>query len=162
MSFISDPTSAVRPWQAVYPQVGIAPNLPAPEHQSLAHLIHDHCTRWARDSQAKAAFTCVVPNGMNGSLSFAQVDALSDAFAGYLRSTLGLAQGDRVAVQLPNSLSYPVVAFGVLKAGCVLVNTNPLYTVSEMSTSSTTAKPRPWWWWTCLPTSCPRCWRKRV
>ncbi|WP_295504232.1 AMP-binding protein [Limnohabitans sp. Rim8] len=132
MSFISDPTSAVRPWQAVYPQVGIAPNLPVPEHQSLAHLIHDHCTRWARDSQAKAAFTCVVPNGMNGSLSFAQVDALSDAFAGYLRSTLGLAHGDRVAVQLPNSLSYPVVAFGVLKAGCVLVNTNPLYTVSEM------------------------------
>jgi long-chain acyl-CoA synthetase len=106
--------------------------LPAPEHQSLAHLIHDHCTRWARDSQAKAAFTCVVPNGMNGSLSFAQVDALSDAFAGYLRSTLGLVRGDRVAVQLPNSLSYPVVAFGVLKAGCVLVNTNPLYTETEM------------------------------
>ncbi len=70
MSFTPDATSAVRPWQAVYPQVGIAPVLPAPEHQSLAHLIHDHCTRWARDSQAKAAFTCVVPNGMNGSLSF--------------------------------------------------------------------------------------------
>jgi long-chain acyl-CoA synthetase len=132
MSFTPDPTSAVRPWQAVYPQVGITPVLPAPEHQSLAHLIHDHCTRWARDSQAKTAFTCVVPNGMNGSLSFAQVDALSDAFAGYLRGTLGLARGDRVAVQLPNSLSFPVVAFGVLKAGCVLVNTNPLYTVNEM------------------------------
>jgi long-chain acyl-CoA synthetase len=106
--------------------------LPASNHQNLAHFIHEHCTRWANDSQAKAAFTCVVPNGMNGSLSFAQVDALSDAFAGYLRSTLGLGRGDRVAVQLPNSLSYPVVAFGVLKAGCVLVNTNPLYTVSEM------------------------------
>lgn len=132
MSLTPDPTSTVRPWQALNPQVGIAPDLPVPEHQSLAHLIHDHCTRWARDSQAKAAFTCVVPNGMNGSLSFAQVDALSDAFAAYLRSTLGLARGDRVAVQLPNSLSYPVVAFGVLKAGCVLVNTNPLYTVSEM------------------------------
>ena len=44
----------------------------------------------------------------------------------------GVVAGDRVAVQLPNSLSYPVVAFGVLKAGCVLVNTNPLYTRSEM------------------------------
>jgi long-chain acyl-CoA synthetase len=44
-----------------------------------------------------------------------------------------LRQGDRVAVQMPNCLSYPVVAFGVLKAGCVLVNTNPLYTAAEMT-----------------------------
>ena len=132
MNHTSDSMSARRPWTAVYPQVGIDPVLPAPEHQSLGHLIHAHCTHWAQASQAKAAFTCVVPNGMNGSLGFAQVDALSDAFAGYLRGSLGLQRGDRVAVQLPNSLSYPVVAFGVLKAGCVLVNTNPLYTVSEM------------------------------
>jgi len=69
---------------------------------------------------------------MNGSLTFGQVDALSDAFAGYLRDVLRLEAGDRVAVQLPNSLGYPVAAFGVLKAGCVLVNTNPLYTASEM------------------------------
>ena len=41
MSFTPDPTSAVRPWQAVYPQVGITPELPTPEHQSLAHLIHE-------------------------------------------------------------------------------------------------------------------------
>jgi long-chain acyl-CoA synthetase len=82
MSINPDSASAQRPWSAVYPQVGIAPDLPASTHHNLAHFIHDHCTRWARDSQAKAAFTCVVPNGMNGSLSFAQVDALSDAFAG--------------------------------------------------------------------------------
>lgn len=132
MTSATDTTNAARPWSAVYPQVGIAPDLPKPEHQNLAQFVHAHCTHWARDSQAKAAFTCVVPNGMNGSLSFAQIDALSDDFAGYLRSSLGLARGDRVAVQLPNSLSYPVVAFGVLKAGCVLVNTNPLYTVPEM------------------------------
>ena len=73
-----------------------------------------------------------MPNGMNGSLTYGQVDALSDAFAGYLRSVLGLQAGDRVAVQMPNSLGYPVAAFGVFKAGCVLVNTNPLYTASEM------------------------------
>jgi long-chain acyl-CoA synthetase len=71
-------------------------------------------------------------NGMNGSLTYAKVDALSDDFAAYLREVLGLAQGDRVAVQMPNCLSYPVVAFGILKAGCVLVNTNPLYTAPEM------------------------------
>ena len=69
---------------------------------------------------------------MNGSLTFAEVDALSDAFAGYLRGVLGLQAGDRVAVQLPNCLAYPVVAFGVFKAGCVLVNTNPLYTETEI------------------------------
>ena len=98
MTSATDTTNAARPWSAVYPQVGIAPDLPKPEHQNLAQFVHAHCTHWARDSQAKAAFTCVVPNGMNGSLSFAQIDALSDDFAGYLRSSLGLARGDRVAV----------------------------------------------------------------
>ncbi|WP_256461070.1 AMP-binding protein [Blastococcus sp. PRF04-17] len=78
------------------------------------------------------AFTTCLPNGMNGSLSFADVDWAADEFAAYLREELGLAAGDRVAVQMPNCLAYPVVAFGVLKAGCVLVNTNPLYTTPEL------------------------------
>jgi long-chain acyl-CoA synthetase len=69
---------------------------------------------------------------MNGTLSFARIDAMSDAFAAFLRHECGLRPGDRVAVQLPNGLAYPVVAFGTFKAGCVLVNTNPLYTPSEM------------------------------
>ncbi|MBA4264732.1 MAG: long-chain-fatty-acid--CoA ligase, partial [Comamonadaceae bacterium] len=96
--------------------------------RNLAELAHESCKRWQAESKVKAAFSCVVPNGMNGRLSFAQVDELSDAFAGYLRAVVGLKAGDRVAVQLPNSLGYPVVALGVFKAGCVLVNTNPLYT----------------------------------
>jgi long-chain acyl-CoA synthetase len=79
------------------------------------------------------AFTQCMPNGMNGSLRFGEVDRLSDEFAAYLRDVLGLEAGDRVAVQMPNCLSYPIVTFGVLKAGCVLVNTNPLYTPSEMT-----------------------------
>ena len=78
------------------------------------------------------AFTQVMANGMNGSLKYRDVDRLSDNFAAYLRETLGLQQGDRVALQTPNSLAYPIVAFGVMKAGLVLVNTNPLYTPSEM------------------------------
>ncbi|MEX0870449.1 MAG: AMP-binding protein [Aquisalimonadaceae bacterium] len=73
-----------------------------------------------------------MPNGMSGSLSYAQVEEMSDAFALYLRESLGLRQGARVAVQMPNCLSYPVAAMGILKAGCVLVNTNPLYTEREM------------------------------
>jgi long-chain acyl-CoA synthetase len=67
------------------------------------------------------------------------VDRHSDSFAKYLREDLKLQPGDRVAVQMPNSLAYPVVAFGILKAGCVLVNTNPLYTTSEIERQFTDA-----------------------
>jgi len=125
-------TPSEQPWYGAYLQAGIRPDLPPPEHPSLAALVHAACQRFAAEAPKRPAFTCVVPNGMNGSLTFAQVDALSDAFAGYLRGVLGLQAGDRVAVQLPNGLAYPVVAFGVFKAGCVLVNTNPLYTETEM------------------------------
>ena len=64
------------------------------------------------------AFTTVMPNGMYGSLGYRQVDEMSDAFAIYLREELGLQRGDRVALQMPNCLSYPVALLGTLKAGC--------------------------------------------
>jgi long-chain acyl-CoA synthetase len=118
---------APRPWTRHY-RDGIAAELPPPAHPNLAALISESAERFAD----RRAFTSCMPNGMNGTLSYAQVDEASDAFAVYLREGLGLAQGSRVAVQLPNCLSYPVVVFGILKAGCVLVNTNPLYAVSEM------------------------------
>ncbi|WNV77820.1 long-chain fatty acid--CoA ligase [Geodermatophilus sp. DSM 44513] len=89
-------------------------------------------TAAAAEHATATAFTACLPNGMNGSLSFAAVDRAADCFAAFLREELGLAPGDRVAVQVPNCLAYPVVAFGVLKAGCVLVNTNPLYTTPEL------------------------------
>ncbi len=126
------PGDTVRPWITQYASVGIEAELKLPAHASLPAFADDACKRWSKESRAKAAFTCVVPNGMNGSLGFDQVRTLSDAFAAYLRHHLGLQAGDRVAVQLPNGLAYPVVALGILKAGCVLVNTNPLYTVHEM------------------------------
>ena len=103
-----------KPWVAAYGSA-IEPRLPVARYQNLAHLVHSACERFA----TQTAFTAVVPNGMNGSLSFAQVGELSDAFAVYLREVCGLKAGDRVAVQLPNGLAYPVVAFGVFKAGCV-------------------------------------------
>ncbi len=78
------------------------------------------------------AFTTSMPNGMSGRLTYAQVEEMSDAFAVYLRECLKLEAGARVAVQMPNCLTLPVVAFGVLKAGCILVNVNPLYTRREM------------------------------
>jgi long-chain acyl-CoA synthetase len=117
-----------KPWQTAYGDA-ITAQLPLPRYKNLAHLVASACERYA----TKRAFTAVVPNGMNGTLTYQQVGELSDAFAAYLREVCKLQAGDRVAVQLPNSLSYPVVAFGVFKAGCVLVNTNPLYTTSEMA-----------------------------
>ena len=129
---MNTPSSPNRPWHAASVAAGIPTELPHPQHSSIAALVHERCAHFAQQRPKHKAFTCVMPNGMNGSLTYGQVDALSDAFAGYLRSVLGLQAGDRVAVQMPNSLGYPVAAFGVFKAGCVLVNTNPLYTASEM------------------------------
>jgi long-chain acyl-CoA synthetase len=95
-------------------------------------LIHDIAAQAARRFGQRTAYTVVMPNGMYGKLTFAEIDALSDDFAVYLRESLSLKAGDRVALQTPNSLTYPIAAFGVFKAGCVLVNTNPLYTGEEM------------------------------
>ncbi len=65
-------------------------------------------------------------------LSYRDLDRLSADFAAYLQQVLGLQPGDRIAVQLPNLIQYPVVVFGALRAGLVVVNTNPLYTANEM------------------------------
>ena len=65
-------------------------------------------------------------------LSFAELNELSERFAAYLQSELALTRGDRVAVMMPNLLQYPVVLFGTLRAGLVVVNLNPLYTSHEL------------------------------
>ena len=115
------------PWLANYP-TEVPQQLPPVPFANLPELIRSSAEQYKK----AIAFTQVMPNGMNGSLTFGEVDQLSDQFAIYLREVLGLAAGDRVAVQMPNCLSYPIVAFGVFKAGCILVNTNPLYTASEL------------------------------
>ncbi|MDH4397858.1 MAG: AMP-binding protein [Actinomycetota bacterium] len=114
-------------WLAHYPSE-VPHELPSTSFEILPDLIRAAVDTYGK----KVAFTQVLPNGMNGSLSYEQVDKYSDHFAVYLREQLGLEAGDRVAVQMPNCLSYPIVAFGIFKAGLVLVNTNPLYTPSEM------------------------------
>lgn len=65
-------------------------------------------------------------------LTFAQVDELSQRFASYFRNELGLVPGDRIAIQLPNILQYPVVFYGAIRAGLIVVNTNPLYRPREI------------------------------
>jgi len=115
------------PWSDQYEQP-VDPAEVVPGYDNLPALIREASERFPDN----IAFTTCMANGMNGSLKFREVEALSDDFAVYLRESLGLAAGTRVAVQMPNCLAFPVAAFGVLKAGCVLVNTNPLYTAPEM------------------------------
>jgi long-chain acyl-CoA synthetase len=70
---------------------------------------------------------------MGAALSYGEVDALSRDFAAFLRGELGLAPGERVALMMPNLLQYPVALAGVLRAGLVVVNVNPLYTATELA-----------------------------
>jgi long-chain acyl-CoA synthetase len=128
--------SSDRPWTAFYGP-NVRSDIEAASYRTISDLI-----RSAADTYKSApAFTTCMHNGMNGTLTFEQVDELSDAFAVYLREVAGLAQGDRVALQMPNGLSFPIAAFGVFKAGCVLVNVNPLYTAEEMARQFQDAEP---------------------
>ena len=88
----------------------------------------DECVK---SHSSKKAFSCVLPTGHTQTMTFDQLGRYSDAVAAYLREEIGLVAGDVVAVQSPNTLAYPVIAFGILKAGLTVTNINPLYTVDE-------------------------------
>lgn len=90
---------------------------------SLVDRFEVTCARFAD----QPAFHC-----LGQALNFRDLEAQSRAFAGFLRGHLGLAAGERVAIQLPNILSYPLAAWGAARAGLILVNTNPLYTEREL------------------------------
>ena len=71
-------------------------------------------------------------HNMGRTLSYAEIDRLSYQFACYLQNDLKLSRGDRVAIMMPNLLQYPIALFGLLRAGMVAVNCNPLYTPREL------------------------------
>ncbi|MDN6179890.1 MAG: AMP-binding protein [Halomonas subglaciescola] len=93
-------------------------------YSSITDVLHKAVKRFG----TKPAFTC-----MGKTLSFNELDRLSANFAAWLTHTTDLEPGDRVAIQLPNVLQFPVAVFGALRAGMVVVNTNPLYTEREMA-----------------------------
>lgn len=90
---------------------------------SIKSLIEERLKMFA----GKNAYSC-----MGKTLSFSDIDTQSKAFACYLTEKLGLKKGDRIAIQLPNVLQFPVALFGAIRAGLIVVNTNPLYTEREM------------------------------
>lgn len=116
-----------RPWLQHYPENAGA-EIEAFHYPNLAGFV----TQASADGGDEPAFTTCLPKGTSGRLSFTDVGRLSDAFAVWLREVQGCQPGDRIAVQLPNCLAYPVALFGIFKAGCVVVNVNPLYTAPEM------------------------------
>ncbi|MCU0753957.1 MAG: long-chain-fatty-acid--CoA ligase [Xanthomonadales bacterium] len=108
-------------WLQHYPP-GVPADIDINAYQSLIQLFEDSFAKFAD----RTAFVC-----MDRKLSYRELDQLSQQFAGFLQAQ-GLKKGDRVAIMLPNILNYPVVLAGILRAGGVVVNVNPLYTPREL------------------------------
>jgi long-chain acyl-CoA synthetase len=109
------------PWVKNYPE-GVPAEIKLYEYPSLVELFETSCKKF----QDRVAF-----ENMGVKMTYGEVDRLSKNFAAYLQS-LGLVKGDRIAIQMPNLLQFPVAFFGALRAGLIVVNTNPLYTAREM------------------------------
>jgi long-chain acyl-CoA synthetase len=108
-------------WLKTYPK-DIPAEISIDHVPSLVALFEKACADYA----GQTAYI-----SMGKEMSYRQLDQESRAFAGWLQS-LGLKKGDRVALMMPNLLQYPVALFGTLRAGCVVVNCNPLYTPREL------------------------------
>jgi long-chain acyl-CoA synthetase len=122
MATIVEKRTADRPWLASYPP-GVPAEADVDRYANVPQLLGESCRKFA----AQPAFTC-----MDATLDFATLDRLSRDFAAWLMHGAGLSKGDRVAIMMPNVLQYPVALFGVLRAGMVVVNCNPLYTPREL------------------------------
>lgn len=93
------------------------------QYESMIDLIEQSAQRYGD----KTAYSC-----LKKATSFAEVERLSRAFAAYLQQHTELVKGDRVAIQLPNITQFAIAAYGAMRAGMILVNTNPLYTPREL------------------------------
>ena len=109
-------------WLQSY-QEGVPAEVDLGEFQSLGEMFQNSVTLY-RDR--------VVFINMGAEMTYGELDALSRDFAAYLQTSLKLQKGDRVAIMMPNVLQYPVCMLGALRAGCVVVNCNPLYTPREL------------------------------
>jgi long-chain acyl-CoA synthetase len=109
-------------WYASYPK-NVAHDISVDAYQSTIDVVDQTCRHFG----ARPAFT-----NMGKTLTFAELEAASIRFASFLQNELLLKPGERIAIQLPNLLQYPIVLFGALRAGLIVVNTNPLYTPREM------------------------------
>ena len=108
-------------WIRHYPK-GIPAEIDVNEYASVREIFEESAGKYG----GRPAFTC-----MGRSVGFSELDTLSAAFGAWLQG-IGCAKGSRIAVMLPNIIQYPVCVFGALRAGCTVVNVNPLYTPREL------------------------------
>jgi long-chain acyl-CoA synthetase len=111
-----------RIWLKQYP-AGVPTDIDPDQYASIPEMFDEACAAYGH----LPAYT-----NMGATLTYAQLDALSRAFAAWLQRKSELVAGNRVALMMPNVLQYPVALYGVLRAGMVVVNTNPLYTPREL------------------------------
>ncbi|MCU1755687.1 AMP-binding protein [Pseudomonas sp. FSL R10-1350] len=109
-------------WKDKYP-AGIAAEINPDEYPNIQTVLRQSCQRFAD----KPAFS-----NLGKTITYGELYELSGAFAAWLQQHTDLQPGDRIAVQLPNLLQYPIAVFGAIRAGLIVVNTNPLYTAREM------------------------------
>jgi long-chain acyl-CoA synthetase len=109
-------------WLPQYP-ASVPHDINPNEISSLKALIEEACGRYGER---------VAYRSMGKAISYLELERQSRAFGAWLQQRAGLRRGDRVAIMLPNILQYPIAMFGALRAGFVVVNTNPLYTATEL------------------------------
>ena len=112
----------VRPWLSSYPP-GVPANIDPDEFASINDVARQAIDKY-RDRMAY--------HSMGKEISYDELDKRVDEFASYLLNDLKLSKGDRVAIMMPNCLQQPIATFGVLRAGLIVVNVNPLYTAREL------------------------------
>jgi len=122
MTTIAEKRAVERVWLKSYPS-GIPPEADVDRYANVPQLLGESCRKFA----SLPAFT-----NMDATMDFGTLDRLSRDFAAWLVHGAGLAKGDRVAIMMPNLLQYPVALFGILRAGMIVVNCNPLYTPREL------------------------------
>ncbi|WP_133406729.1 long-chain-fatty-acid--CoA ligase FadD [Parashewanella tropica] len=111
-----------QPWLDNLPE-GVPANINSNQYSSLVDMFEKSVNKYAD----QPAFV-----SMGATVTYRKLEERSRAFAAYLQNELGLKKGDRVALMMPNTLQYPIALFGVLRAGMVVVNVNPLYTPREL------------------------------
>lgn len=110
-------------WLASYPE-NVPHEINVDSYKSVVDVLERSLVRYRN----RPAFEC-----LGESITYGELDKLADYFAGYLQNSLKLPPGERVAVMMPNLLQYPVVMFGILRAGLVVVNVNPKFTATELT-----------------------------
>ena len=109
-------------WYKSY-QEGVPHEININEHKSIPDILE----KSFKNFKDRPSFHC-----MGKTFTFGEIDELSQKFASYLQNDLSLEKGTRVALMMPNILQYPIALFGILRAGMVAVNVNPLYTDREL------------------------------